>query len=123
MRERGVGEDELAEVIGRLIEAGALDDERFALRFAEDKRELAGWGPERIRDALSTRGLDPALVEEAASAEAVADQVRRAQELLARRGADIADEQGRARALALLARRGFPLEVAYEAVRARERAA
>ena len=41
----------------RLIEAGALDDERFARRYAEDKRELRGWGPERIREALAARGV------------------------------------------------------------------
>ena len=54
---RGVGEDEAAEVVSRLVEEGLLDDERFARRYAEDKRELAGWGPERIREALLGRGV------------------------------------------------------------------
>ena len=44
----------------RLLEAGALDDERFARRFAEDKRELRGWGPDRIAEALRARGVDEA---------------------------------------------------------------
>jgi len=105
-----------------LIEEGAVDDERFARRYAEDKRELADWGPDRIREALSSRGIDRDLVEAAVS-EADSEQIVRAQKLLASRTAEVDSEQGRARALALLGRRGFPLEVAYEAVRARERAA
>jgi hypothetical protein len=36
-------------------------------------------------------------------------------------GRELGDEAGRNRALALLARRGYPLEVAYDAVRAFER--
>ena len=120
LRERGVEEDELAETIARLAEAGAIDDERFASRFAEDKRELRGWGPERIADALRARGVSESLVDSVA-AESESDAVERATALLARSGAEVADDQSRGRALALLARRGYPLEVAYEAVRALER--
>ena len=58
LRARGVAEDEIAEVLERLLEAGAIDDERFARRFAEDKRELRGWGPDRIAEALRARGVD-----------------------------------------------------------------
>ena len=111
----------MAEVLLRLIEAGALDDERFARRYAEDKRALAGWGPERIREALAARGLSDPQIEAAVAGETAAEQVHRARELLDRRGAGVGTEQERARALALLARRGFELEVAYEAIRARER--
>lgn len=45
----------------------------------------------------------------------------RAVQLLERSGAQVADEASRARALALLARRGYPLETAYDAVRTLER--
>ena len=38
---------------------GALDDERFARRFAEDKRELRGWGPEQYRATLASAGSRP----------------------------------------------------------------
>ena len=114
-------EDELAEVIGGLVEAGALDDERFALGFAADKRELRGWGPERIAEALRERGLDESLVEAALADEPGERVIERALEVLAESGAEAGDEAARARALALLARRGYPLEVAYDAVRALER--
>ena len=39
---------------------GELDDERFAHRYAEDKRELSGWGSERIRARTGREGRRPA---------------------------------------------------------------
>jgi regulatory protein len=120
---RGYAEEEVAETIERLIELGELDDERFARRYAEDKRELRGWGAERIRDALMQRGIDRDLIETALASESRLDQIDRAAGLLAGRGAVLDTEAERARALAFLARRGYELEVAYEAVTRRKREA
>ena len=53
---RGVPEEELEEAVSRLVEAGALDDEVFARRYAEDKRELRGWGPDRIAGGAARPG-------------------------------------------------------------------
>jgi regulatory protein len=117
LRERDVPEDELVDVMERLAESGGIDDERFAARFAEDKRELRGWGPERIAEALRARGVGEGEIEGALAAEPHEQVMDRATELLADAGADLGDEAGRGRALSLLARRGFPLEVAYDAIR------
>ena len=54
-----------ADVLARLAEAGEIDDERFAVRFAEDKRELRRWGPDRIAEALRARGWRSALIDAA----------------------------------------------------------
>jgi regulatory protein len=116
-----VEEAERIEVLTRLVEDGSIDDERFARRYAEDKRELAGWGPDRIREALAGRGIPEDLIEAALGAEDDEEVVARASAVLARSGTEVADERGRQRALAQLARRGFPLEAAYDAVRALER--
>ena len=121
--EREFSPEQIAAALERLIEEGGLDDERFARRFAEDKRELRGWGPERIREALAGRGLEPALIEAAVGAEDATTQLERAIGLLERRGEPAADEPSRARALAYLARRGYDSEAAYEAVRSFERRA
>jgi regulatory protein len=123
LRARGFAEEEIAAAIERLIELGELDDERFARRYAEDKRELSGWGAERIREALMRRGIDRDLIETALESESRLDQVERAAGLLAGRGPALATEAERARALAFLARRGYELEVAHEAIRRREREA
>jgi regulatory protein len=123
LRERGVGEEELEEVVSRLIESGGLDDASFAERFAEDKRQLAGWGPERIRETLQARGVAHEHVEAAIAVDSYEDQLDRALSLLEAGGRGLGTEQERSRALAFLTRRGFAWETAYEAIRRGETAA
>jgi regulatory protein len=119
LRERGVDEDEVESTVGRLEAIGELDDARFARRYAEDKRELAGWGAERIRDALVARGIAPHEIEVALATDSDPVQVERAIELLARRGRPVGSDRERASALGFLTRRGYSYEIAYEAIRAR----
>ena len=121
LEERGVQEAEIAEVLALLAEAGAVDDRSFARRYADDKRELAGWGPERIRTALEGRGVSREHVEAALAGDDSEEQLERALRLIAARGFSCASERERERALGLLVRRGYPLELAYEAVRRAER--
>jgi regulatory protein len=106
----------------QLIELGQLDDTRYVRRYAEDKRQLSGWGEDRIREALQARGLAADLIDAALDADSYGAQVERAIALLARRADSLADEPARARAFAYLARRGYPSEIAYEAVRRSARA-
>ena len=79
---RGYGAEEIEAAVGHLTEVGELDDERFARRYAEDKRELRGWGAERIREALLARGVAPSLAEAAVEADSHEAQVHRARDLL-----------------------------------------
>ena len=116
-----MGEGEIEEVIALLAEAGAIDDASFARRYAEDKRALAGWGPDRIERALEARGIAPKHIEAALAGENEGDQLERAVALLDARGIRCDSERERERALGLLVRRGYPLELGYEAVRAVER--
>ena len=103
-------------VIEELVQTGALDDSEFARRYAEDKRALAGWGNERIREALRARGIERAEIEMALAADE-GTEIERAMSLLEGRGYDLTLERDRARALGLLARRGYESEVAYDAIR------
>ena len=80
-------------MIAELVEIGELDDERFAYAFAEDKRELSGWGSERIEAALADRGLGRSLAERAA-AEPRDAQLERAAPCSRAAGEDLADEAG-----------------------------
>ncbi len=116
LRARGVGEDETAAAVEELVANGTLDDARFASGFSADKRELAGWGEERIREALIGRGVGREDID-AALAEGADGELERAVALLRERGADLGDDRGRSRALGLLARRGYDAELAYEAIR------
>jgi regulatory protein len=122
LAEREVGEAEIEEVIALLAEAGATDDASFARRYAEDKRELAGWGPERIEKALVARGVAAEHIEAALGGEDEARQLERATALLSLRATGLRSDRERDRALALLVRRGYSLDLAYDAVRSAERA-
>ncbi len=117
LRGRGIEENDVESAVGRLVALGELDDERFARRYAEDKRELAGWGAERIRAALASRGVDAADIEAALAGDGEDEQIGRATGLLARRGDELSSNAARARALAFLTRRGYGYEIAHEAVR------
>jgi SOS response regulatory protein OraA/RecX len=70
---------------------------------------------------LTDRGIPEGLIDAALGAEDDEEVVARATAVLVRSGTEVADERGRQRALAQLARLGFPLEAAYDAVRALER--
>lgn len=116
LAERGAGEGEVADLIVRLEESLVLDDERFAIEFARDKREISGWGRVRIGQTLAQRGISNDLIEEA-TAEAEGTEVDRASEILVSRGFRLDDPTERQRGLGLLSRRGFTAEDSYEAVR------
>jgi regulatory protein len=123
LAQRGFETADVEDAVGRLIETGAIDDERFAISFAADKRELRGWGPERIREALAGRGVRRDLIEAALAGEQRCEQLGRAIALLERRAERPVDGRSRARAVAFLARRGYDSEVAHDAVRGLERRA
>lgn len=123
LAEREFTPAEVSTAIARLTEVGELDDRRFAGRFADDKRELRGWGPERIREALASRGIPQELIDAALGVDGHDDQLVRAASLLARRAQPLDSDADRGRALAFLTRRGYDYELAYEAIRRQNRAA
>jgi regulatory protein len=117
LQARGVGPNEVEDVVDRLICDGVLDDARYAQRYAEDKRQIKRWGNGRIRAALLDRGITAEDAEEALGDADGGQEIERALELLGDRGAALTDALERQRALALLVRRGYDSEVAYEAIR------
>ncbi len=121
--QRGYEAAEVEAAIARLTDLGELDDERFALRYAQDKRELRGWGAERVRAALVARGVPASIAEAVAQDDSDEAQVGRARDLLAARGRPLAEDADRARALGYLTRRGYEYEIAYEAIRLASRRA
>ena len=103
-----------------LVRQGYVDDARYARTFAEDRRSLDDWGPERIERRLLALGVEPALVADALSQRDAAGELDAAVALLRRRlGSAIpTTDRERERALGVLARKGYDLELAYDAVRA-----
>jgi regulatory protein len=108
----------IAQVVGELREQGYLDDAGYAHRFAEDRRRLDGWGAERIERRLLQLGV-PGEHVAAALAERGADgEMDAALELLRRRFPDPpATPRDCERALGVLVRKGYELELAHDALR------
>ncbi len=117
LAEREAGPEESERVMSYLVENLAVDDERFAIGYVEDKRRLSGWGNERIESALYGRGVPPHLISAALSRGGEQSEVDRATDVLLERGSELESDRGRQRALGLLARRGFCAEDAYAAIR------
>jgi regulatory protein len=122
LERKRVGPRAIEAAVAELIEAGYLDDARFAHRFAEDKRVLELWGSERIAVDLRRRGIEPHLIEEATSSSSRADELASALVLLEQRlPSPPTSDRERDKAWRLLVHRGYQPELAYEAVRAHER--
>lgn len=120
---KGIDAETTAAAIAELIEQRYLDDARYARLFAEDRRTLDGWGSERIERRLREVGISPEVIAGVVGVGDGHDELAAALAVLEQRlSAPPADERERTRALGLLVRRGYELEVAYDAVRAFERA-
>ncbi len=105
-------------VLAELSEQGYLDDASYAQRFAEDRRRLDAWGAERIERKLLSLGIDREIVAAAVGEQDHAGEMEAALELLARRfPAPPATPRERDRALGVLVRKGYDLELAHDALR------
>jgi regulatory protein len=110
------------EAIAELTRQGYLDDARYAHRFAEDRRTIDAWGAERIERRLLAVGVESALIAAAIGDRGAAEELEAALAVLRRRFRHApADDRARDRALGLLVRKGYDLDLAYDAVRAYER--
>jgi regulatory protein len=127
LERKGIAADAAEACVRTLLEDGYLDDGRFALMFVHDRRELDGWGSERIRRELAAKGVDRDLVETALAQHEAAwgggeSELDRALALLRRRFPSPPQERrDRDRALGILIRKGFDTELALDALTAHAR--
>jgi regulatory protein len=112
--------DTIEQAVAELSELGYLDDGRFAQRFVEDRRTLDNWGNERIERKLVACGVDADLISAAlAAGDAAETQLEAALTILTRRFRTPPEsDRDRDRALGFLVRKGYELEIAYDAIRA-----
>jgi regulatory protein len=105
-------------VVGELCEQGYLDDARYARRFADDRRRLDAWGAERIERRLRALGVGSEEISAALGDGGPADELDAAVALLRRRFPEPpATPRECQRALGVLVRKGYELELAYDALR------
>jgi regulatory protein len=111
--------DTIDAVVASVAEAGYLDDARYAQRFAEDRRTLDGWGTDRIERRLAALGVAPGHITAALAARDGEAELEAAVALLVRRyRGPLETPQERDRALGFLVRKGYAMELAYDAIRA-----
>ena len=111
------GEAAIDAAVGELVESGYLDDARYAQRFAEDRRELDGWGAERIAQKLASVGVAREHVDAALAERDRAAELDAAVALGRGRFPSLDSDRDRDRALGFLVRKGYELETAYDAIR------
>lgn len=117
-----VSPETIDRAVEELAEQGYLDDARFAQRFAEDKRLLEQWGSARIERRLLALGVGRELIAAALAEETPQGELEAALGVLRRRfPSPPVDAGAYRRALGVLARKGYDLEVAGDAIRAYRR--
>jgi len=122
LESKRVEPDTIDAALRELADQRYLDDLRYATTFAEDRRNLDGWGVERIERKLVAVGVPGDIIVRVLGERSQEDELQAAVGILQRRLREPpADERGREKALGLLVRRGYELDLAYSAVRAFER--
>lgn len=116
LMQKEVPAEEADTVIERLLQAGLLDDEKYALAFARSKLVGAGSSKRRIRQELGRKGVSAELSDTAVAQVIVDEEVdtralveRVARKKLASMG-DLEPPVIRRRLYAFLARRGYDLD-------------
>jgi regulatory protein len=114
--------DAIEAALAELGSQGYLDDARFARQFAQDKRLLEEWGADRIERRLLALGVPAEVVRAAVDARDHGGELEAALELLRRRFPALGGEpREQQRAFGVLARKGYDVELAWDAIRAHAR--
>jgi regulatory protein len=118
LAEKRVAPEDADVVVGELLEGGFVDDASYAVRFADDRRRLDAWGSERIERRLRRLGVAPEHIAAAVGDQDHGDELEAALGLLRRRVPTVpSTPRERDRALGMLVRKGYELELAYDALR------
>jgi regulatory protein len=118
LAEKRVAPEDANVVLDELLDGGFVDDAQYAQRFADDRRRLDAWGAERIERRLRELGVAPEHIAAATGAQDAEAELEAALALLRRRTpTPLTTPRERDRALAMLVRKGYELELAYDALR------
>lgn len=120
LRQRGCDDAVAASVLDRLTELGLVDDEAYAGMLVRDQHSSKGLARGALAHELRKQGIDPELAGGALQQVGAGDERLRAEQLAAKKvrtmGGLAPDVQAR-RLAALLARKGYPGEIAWPVVR------
>ncbi|WP_459250497.1 recombination regulator RecX [Streptomyces youssoufiensis] len=120
LRQRDIPDDVAEEVLSRFEDVGLINDAAFAEAWVESRHHSRGLARRALARELRTKGVDPALIDEAVGQLDLEQEERTARELVERklRSTRGLDRDKRIRRLAaMLARKGYSEGVALRAVR------
>lgn len=117
---KGVPQDAAEAVLNRLTEVGLIDDAAFAQAWVSSRQAGRGLATRALAEELRRRGIDRETVSQALAtvdpaAEEAAARMLVQRKLRSMRGLDPA--VARRRLLAMLARKGYPSDVAFRLIR------
>lgn len=99
------------EIVAKLIANGFVSDLRYATAFAREKASLTGWGPVKIRFALSAKRIDREVIDEAlGEIDAEKADAKLERLLEAKRRSLEGDPQGRLKLIKFALSRGYDYE-------------
>lgn len=120
LRQRGCDDAVAATVLDRMTELGLIDDEAYAGMLVREKHASKGLARGALAHQLRQQGIDPELADEALQQVGAGDERLRAEQLATKKmrtmGGLAPDVQAR-RLAALLARKGYPGDIAWPVVR------
>ena len=103
-----------SDVLGSLVSDGYIDDSRYAVAFARDKAVLTGWGPVKVRFALSGKGIPREVIDSALEEVDGSSASRKLSSLLSRKASTLSgDPQMKLKLLKFALGRGYE----YDAVK------
>jgi regulatory protein len=114
LERRGLGEDNIEGIVGRLERAGLLDDEAFAAYWVENRERFRPRGLRGLRFELKRKGISDAIIDRVlASVDASAGAYQAASRKV-RQLSHLDRASFRRKLVEYLARRGFDYDVAQE---------
>ena len=103
--------DAAQEVVDSLVKDGFVDDLRYASAFAREKSSITGWGPVKIRYALSAKGVARQAIDSALEETDASKADARLQKLLeAKKKTLEGDPQARLKLIRFALSRGYEYE-------------
>lgn len=120
LHERGCADDVAAQVLDRMAQVGLVDDEAFADMLVRSKRTTKGLARRGLAHELQKHGIDREVADDALAQLPPADEREAAEQLVAKKLRTLhglpRDVQAR-RLGGMLARKGYPGEVAWPVIR------
>ena len=115
LQQRGMAEDQIEAIVGRLERTGFVDDEAFARFWVENRERFRPRGLRALRYELQGKGLSREAIEEALSSVDVSASAYRAASKKAQQWSALDQLTFQRKVVEYLARRGFDYRVAQEA--------